>query len=70
MLQSLGLEGSEAVMIGNSMEADVAGARPFGMKTVHVMFGDSTDEGGADPDITVFAVTDIVPAIKRIAAEC
>jgi len=70
MLESLGLDGSEAVMIGNSMEADVAGARPFGMKTVHVMFGDASDEGGADPDITVFAVTDILPAIKRIAAGC
>ena len=68
MLELLGLEGSEAVMIGNSMEADVAGARPLGMKTVHVMFGDSTDEGGADPDITVFSVADIIPAIKRIAA--
>ncbi|WP_455284106.1 HAD family hydrolase, partial [[Eubacterium] cellulosolvens] len=40
MLELLGLEGTEAIMIGNSMEADVAGARPFGMKTVHVMFGD------------------------------
>ena len=70
MLESLGLDGSEAVMIGNSMEADVAGARPFGMKTVHVMFGDASDEDGADPDITLFAVTDIVPAIKRIAAGC
>lgn len=70
MLESLDLDGSQAVMIGNSMEADVAGARPFGMKTVHVMFGDSSDEGGADPDITVFGVTDVLPAIKRIAAGC
>lgn len=68
MLQLLRLEGSEAVMIGNSMEADVVGARRFGMRTVHVMFGDSTDEGKADPDITVFAVADIIPAIKRLAA--
>jgi len=69
MLQLLGVQGGEAVMIGNSMEADVAGARRFGMKTIHVMFGDNTDEGEADPDLTVSAVAEIVPAIKRIAAE-
>jgi len=70
MLERLGLSASEAVMIGNSMEADVAGARSLGIKTIHVVFGDNVDEGSSDPDVTVSAVPDIVPAIKRIAANC
>jgi len=70
MLERLNLSAGEAVMIGNSMEADVAGARSLGIKTIHVVFGDNADEGNADPDATVLAVPDVVPAIKRIAANC
>ena len=73
MLGLLGVNASETVMIGNSMEADVAGARPLGIKTIHVKFDDNADEMPIDldvtvePDITVSAVSDVVPAIKRIA---
>lgn len=70
MLRLLGLEAGEAVMIGDSMEADISGARRLGIKTVHVVFSENGDETRADPDITVFTVPDIVPAIKRIALGC
>lgn len=74
MLKSLGIEATEAVMVGNSMEADVAGAAPLGIRTIRVIFGDNVDElrighdVTVDPDITVSAVSDIVPALKRIMA--
>jgi putative hydrolase of the HAD superfamily len=64
----LGLEASEAVMIGNSIEADISGARALGMKTIHAVFGSDENEKGADPDIVVSRVPDILPAIKRVAA--
>ena len=74
MLKLLGIEAAEAVMVGNSMEADVAGAVPLGIKTIRVMFGDNVDElrisleVTVDPDITVSAVSDVVPAIKHMMA--
>jgi FMN phosphatase YigB (HAD superfamily) len=73
MLELLGVRASDTVMIGNSMEADVAGAKPLGIKTIRVIFGDGNDEIPmkldlkVEPDITVSSVIDIVPAIKRIA---
>jgi putative hydrolase of the HAD superfamily len=75
MLKLLGIEAAEAVMVGNSMEADIAGAVPLGIKTIRVIFGDNVDElrigmeVTADPDITVSAVSDVVPAIKRMMAD-
>jgi len=70
VLKQLGVKASEAVMIGNSVEADIAGARSLGLKTIHVILGNDVDEKGADPDAMVYAVSEIVPAIKRIAAGC
>lgn len=72
MLKLLGIESAEAVMVGNSMEADIAGAVPLGIKTIRVMFGDNGDElrigteVTADPNIIVSAVADVVPAIKHL----
>ena len=76
MLKLLGIEAAEAVMVGNSLEADVAGAVPLGIKTIRVIFGDSVDElkigleVTVDPDITVSAVSDVLPAIKQMVASC
>ena len=68
ILKELGLNGSEAVMVGNSTEADISGARPLGLKTIQVIFGNNAEEKGADPDVTVYSISEIVPAIKRLAA--
>ena len=74
MLKMFGIAPAEAVMVGNSMEADVAGAVPLGIKTIRVKFGNSVDElkidleVTVDPDVTVSAVSDVVPAIKQMMA--
>jgi putative hydrolase of the HAD superfamily len=76
MLKSLGIEAAEAVMVGNSMEADVAGAAPLGIRTIRVIFGENVDElrighnVTVDPDTTVCAVSDVVPALKHMIASC
>jgi putative hydrolase of the HAD superfamily len=75
MLKLLGIEAAEAVMVGNSMEADIAGAVPLGIKTIRVIFGDNVDElrigmeVTVDPDVTVSAASDVVSAIKRMMAD-
>jgi putative hydrolase of the HAD superfamily len=72
MLKLLGVRADEAVMVGNSLEADVAGARPLGMRTILVKFGNHPDElplhleANVDPDTTVSAVQDVVQAIKQM----
>jgi putative hydrolase of the HAD superfamily len=72
MLKLLGVEADEAVMVGNSLEADIAGARPLGIRTIRVKFGDHPDElplhpeANVDPDITVSTVQDVVQEIKQI----
>ena len=72
ILKSLGVGAAEAVMVGNSMEADIAGARPLGIRTIRVKFGDHPDElplhleTSVDPDATVSTVEDIVLAIKQM----
>jgi HAD superfamily hydrolase (TIGR01549 family) len=68
ILNLLDLQAGEAVMIGNSLEADIAGARPLGLRTIRTAFSDDADQTKVDPDITVYKVSEIVPAIKRIAA--
>jgi len=76
MLKLLGIEAAEAVMVGNSLEADVAGAVPLGIKTIRVIFGDNVDElridlaATVDPDITVSAVSGVVPAIEHMMVSC
>lgn len=70
MLRLLNLRASEAVMIGNSMEADMVGARSLGIKTIYAVFGENAEETKVDPDLTVFKISEIIPAIKRIAAGC
>jgi ribonucleotide monophosphatase NagD (HAD superfamily) len=63
-------------MVGNSMEADVAGAAPLGIRTIRVIFGENVDElrighnVTVDPDTTVCAVSDVVPALKHMIASC
>jgi putative hydrolase of the HAD superfamily len=74
MLKLLGVRADEAVMVGNSLEADIAGAKPLGVRTILVKFGNHPDElplhleTNVDPDTTVSAVQDIVPAIKQMIA--
>jgi len=76
MLRLLRIEAAGAVMVGNSMEADVAGAAPLGIKTIRVMFGDNVDEltigreSTVDPDVTVSAASDVAPAIQQMMASC
>lgn len=67
VLRELRLNPSEAVMIGNSVEADISGARPLGLKTIRVIFENDTEGKGADPDITVHKIEEILPAIRRMA---
>ena len=70
ILRLLNLQGCEAVMVGDSKEADVAGAKPLGIRAIQVVFDKRDDDDEPDPDISVSTISDIVPAIKQIASTC
>lgn len=53
VLQQLGADPHEALMVGDWAERDVVGAKSLGMKTVFARYGDTfgTQESGADYDL-------------------
>jgi putative hydrolase of the HAD superfamily len=71
VLEKLGVEARQAMMIGDWAERDVAGGKSLGMKTVFARYGDTfgTGDSGADYDIDdVFELVAIVDRLNGSAA--
>jgi putative hydrolase of the HAD superfamily len=67
VLEKLGVEATQAMMIGDWAERDVVGGKSLGMKTVFARYGDTfgTGESGADYDIhDVFELVAIVDRLN------
>ena len=64
-LRALGVEASETVHVGDTLAADIAGARAMGMRAVHLCHA-----GGADPNPgnweTISSLPELLPLIDRI----
>jgi putative hydrolase of the HAD superfamily len=70
VLEKLGVEAKDALMIGDWAERDVVGAKGLGMKTVFARYGDTfgTQESGADYDVDdVFQLVAIVDELNGSA---
>lgn len=71
VLEMLDVEATQAMMIGDWAERDVAGGKSLGMKTVFARYGDTfgTGDSGADYDIDdVFELVAIVDRLNGSAA--
>lgn len=67
VLEKLGVEPHEAIMIGDWAERDVIGGKSLGMKTVFARYGDTfnTGESGADHDVEdVFELVGILDRLN------
>jgi putative hydrolase of the HAD superfamily len=67
VLEQLGIEPDEALMIGDWPERDIAGASELGIRTVFASYGDTfgTKESGADYDISdLFQLLEIVDELN------
>jgi len=64
-LESLGVNPSEVVMVGDTVKGDVGGAKNLGMKAVLVKRAKSEMEEGPAPDAVVQNLADILPFIKN-----
>lgn len=62
LLSELGVEAGEALMVGNSLERDIAGARNAGIRSVWIRVPGSEERAEVTPDHTITSLLEI-PAI-------
>ena len=66
--RQLGVEPSEAMHVGDSLEGDVGGARAAGMTTVQALWFVADDSSAAvEPDVRAFTPMDVLNAARRLA---
>jgi putative hydrolase of the HAD superfamily len=59
LLGELGVEPSEAIMVGNSLERDIAGARNAGVRSIWIRIPGSEEHADVAPDHTITALAEI-----------
>jgi putative hydrolase of the HAD superfamily len=67
ILRRLDISADEAVMIGNSLGSDIAGANGAGMKSIWVNRIGHTNESEARPDAEVRSLDDLSVALQKLA---
>jgi putative hydrolase of the HAD superfamily len=67
-LRELGVDATDALFVGDRLEADVAGASRVGMRTVQALWF-RADEGpaGVEPDFQAFTQMDVLNVVDRLA---
>ena len=66
LLAELGVEPSEALMVGNSLERDIAGARNAGIRSVWIRVPGSEEQAEVVPDHTITALSEIPSILKGL----
>lgn len=66
LLSELGTEASETVMVGNSLERDIAGARNAGIRSIWIRVPGAEERAEVIPDHTVTDLMEIVPIIEGL----
>lgn len=67
LLANLGVSPSEAVMVGNSLERDIAGARNAGVRSIWIRVPGSEEHAEVVPDHTVTALSEIPGILEQLA---
>jgi putative hydrolase of the HAD superfamily len=62
LLGELGVSAEEALMVGNSLERDIAGARNAGIRSIWIRVPGSEEQADVTPDHTIVTLSEI-PAI-------
>lgn len=66
LLAALDIAPSEAVMIGNSLERDIAGARNAGITSVWIKVAGSEEHAAVTPDHTITALAQLPELVARL----
>jgi len=64
-LRALNVKPSDSVFVGDSVEADVAGAKSMGMRSIHVLRKPIESTHPPRPDATVTSLTEAVEVISK-----
>jgi HAD superfamily hydrolase (TIGR01509 family) len=66
-LERLGVDPTDALFVGDSLERDVQGAGDVGMTTVQALWFRADDTPGIEPDFMAFTPMDVLNAVRRLA---
>jgi len=66
LLGELGVSAEEAVMVGNSLERDIAGARNAGIRSIWIRVPGSEEQADVSPDHTITDLAEIPEIIRGI----
>jgi len=66
LLSELGVDASDAVMVGNSLERDIAGARNAGIRSIWIRVPGSEERAEVTPDHTITALSEIPPMLEGL----
>jgi HAD superfamily hydrolase (TIGR01509 family) len=69
VLDRLGVEPDRALFVGDSLEADIAGAAGLGMRTVQAVWFRADEADGPEPDFRAFTQMDVLNIVRRLTGE-
>lgn len=64
--EKLGVAVTDCVMVGNSLERDIAGGNGVGMPTVHIVVPGAREEGTARPTASIHALRELPGVLAEI----
>ena len=67
LLGELSVDPSEAVMVGNSLERDIAGARNAGIRSIWIRVSGSEEHANVAPDHSITALSEIPAILEQLA---
>jgi len=69
LLEKLGVSAQEALMVGNSLERDIAGAKNAGIRSIWIRVPGSEEQAEARPDHTITSLAEIPAILENIASK-
>jgi len=67
LLEELGVTPEESIMVGNSLERDIAGARNAGIRSIWIRVPGSEEQADVSPDHTITSLAEIPVILNRIS---
>ncbi len=64
-LKALGISASETVFVGDTLDADIAGAKKVGMKAIYIERRTQKEIDGVCPDQTIRSLSELESAIEK-----
>lgn len=70
LLAELGVPANQAVMVGNSLERDIAGAGHAGIRSIWIQVTGSEEHADVRPDYTITALTELPALLEKMGKLC